>query len=218
MFRAFIGLAVGLARESEFHQLRAHRVGTDRMPHLGQGCGKLLHAFRHPDQRPHRIAQRRRLDQALERRDKPRIVLANRAATTTGTANLPLRQRLCIEILLAAIDRRAGEPGDFRDDHQTASTSAPHLRCRKQAPPPLVQPRADRIPSQPNGGLVGNVIWLVLAGWWLALSHLVTAIGLAVTIVGIPFAWAHLKLASFALWPIGKAIVLTDEIPIRYRW
>ncbi|HLZ97737.1 MAG TPA: YccF domain-containing protein [Steroidobacteraceae bacterium] len=58
----------------------------------------------------------------------------------------------------------------------------------------------------------------MLAGWWLALSHLVTAIGLAVTIVGIPFAWAHLKLASFALWPIGKAIVLTDEIPIRHQW
>ena len=41
----------------------------------------------------------------------------------------------------------------------------------------------------------------------LALGHLVTAILLAVTIVGIPFAWAHLKLAGLALWPIGKAIV-----------
>jgi uncharacterized membrane protein YccF (DUF307 family) len=41
--------------------------------------------------------------------------------------------------------------------------------------------------------VIGNV-WLVFAGWWLALGHLVTAILLAVTIVGIPFAWAHLKL------------------------
>ena len=56
-------------------------------------------------------------------------------------------------------------------------------------------------------GLIGNLIWLVLAGWWLALGHLVTAVILAVTIVGIPFAWAHLKLAGIALWPIGKAIV-----------
>jgi uncharacterized membrane protein YccF (DUF307 family) len=56
-------------------------------------------------------------------------------------------------------------------------------------------------------GLVGNIIWFVLAGWWLALGHLVTAVALAVTIVGIPFAWAHLKLAGIALWPIGKAIV-----------
>jgi uncharacterized membrane protein YccF (DUF307 family) len=56
-------------------------------------------------------------------------------------------------------------------------------------------------------GIVGNVLWLVLAGWWLALGHLVTAILLAVTIIGIPFAWAHLKLAKIALWPIGKMIV-----------
>src|SRR5476651_1066258 len=56
-------------------------------------------------------------------------------------------------------------------------------------------------------GVLGNIIWLVLAGWWLALGHLITAILLAVTIVGIPFAWAHLKLAGIALWPIGKMIV-----------
>ncbi len=65
-------------------------------------------------------------------------------------------------------------------------------------------------------GLLGNVIWLVLAGWWLALAHLVTAILLAVTIVGIPFAWAHLKLAGIALWPIGKEIVPADAAPLRY--
>ena len=56
-------------------------------------------------------------------------------------------------------------------------------------------------------GSIGNLIWLVFAGWWLALGHLITAILLAVTIIGIPFAWAHLKLASLALWPIGKIIV-----------
>jgi len=56
-------------------------------------------------------------------------------------------------------------------------------------------------------GFLGNVLWLVLAGWWLALAHLVTAILLALTIIGIPFAWAHLKLAGLALWPIGKIIV-----------
>jgi uncharacterized membrane protein YccF (DUF307 family) len=59
-------------------------------------------------------------------------------------------------------------------------------------------------------GLLGNIVWLVLAGWWLALGHLITAILLAVTIVGIPFAWAHLKLAGIALWPIGKVIVPTE--------
>jgi uncharacterized membrane protein YccF (DUF307 family) len=55
--------------------------------------------------------------------------------------------------------------------------------------------------------LIGNLIWLVLAGWWLALGHVVTAVALAVTIIGIPFAWAHIKLAGIALWPIGKVIV-----------
>jgi predicted RNase H-like nuclease len=49
--------------------------------------------------------------------------------------------------------------------------------------------------------------WSPSAGWWLPLGHLITAIMLAITIVGIPFAWAHVKLAGLALWPIGKMIV-----------
>ncbi|HEY1736562.1 MAG TPA: YccF domain-containing protein [Methylovirgula sp.] len=61
-------------------------------------------------------------------------------------------------------------------------------------------------------GTFGNILWLVLAGWWLALAHLVTALALAVTIIGIPFAWAHLKLAGIALWPIGKMIVPSDAV------
>jgi uncharacterized membrane protein YccF (DUF307 family) len=60
-------------------------------------------------------------------------------------------------------------------------------------------------------GVVGNIIWLVLAGWWLALGHVIVAALLAVTIIGIPFAWAHLKLAGIALWPVGKMIVPADE-------
>jgi uncharacterized membrane protein YccF (DUF307 family) len=59
-------------------------------------------------------------------------------------------------------------------------------------------------------GTLGNIIWLVLAGWWLALGHLITAFLLMLTIIGIPFAWAHLKLAGIALWPIGKMIVPVD--------
>jgi len=66
-------------------------------------------------------------------------------------------------------------------------------------------------------GLLGNIVWLVLAGWWLALGHLVAALVLTITIIGIPFAWAHLKLAGIALWPIGKMIVEADEMPLRYR-
>ena len=64
-------------------------------------------------------------------------------------------------------------------------------------------------------GVIGNIIWLLVAGWWLALLHLVTAVLLAVPIIGLPFAWAHLKLAGLALWPIGKMIVPVDEIDRR---
>jgi uncharacterized membrane protein YccF (DUF307 family) len=60
-------------------------------------------------------------------------------------------------------------------------------------------------------GALGNIIWLVLAGWWLALGHVLFALGLAVTIIGLPFAWAHLKLAGLALWPIGKMIVPIED-------
>jgi uncharacterized membrane protein YccF (DUF307 family) len=52
-----------------------------------------------------------------------------------------------------------------------------------------------------------NILWLLLAGWWLALQHIVLAAGLAVTIIGIPFAWQHVKLAILALTPVGKAVV-----------
>lgn len=56
-------------------------------------------------------------------------------------------------------------------------------------------------------GLVGNVIWFVLAGWWLAIGHLVSALACFVTIIGIPFGIQHMKLAQIALAPIGKTIV-----------
>ncbi len=79
--------------------------------------------------------------------------------------------------------------------------------------------RRDYVGEEDTGtgplGLLGNLIWLILAGWWLALGHLITAILLAVTIIGIPFAWAHLKLAALALWPIGKMIVEADDMPLR---
>jgi uncharacterized membrane protein YccF (DUF307 family) len=56
-------------------------------------------------------------------------------------------------------------------------------------------------------GLVGNVIWFVVAGWWLAIGHLVSALACFVTIIGIPFGIQHIKLALIALTPIGKTIV-----------
>lgn len=59
-------------------------------------------------------------------------------------------------------------------------------------------------------GLVGNVIWFVFGGLWLAIGHVGSAIACAITIIGIPFAVQHLKLAGCALAPIGKTVVLKE--------
>lgn len=56
-------------------------------------------------------------------------------------------------------------------------------------------------------GMLGNVLWFIFAGIWLAIGHLVAAIGCFITIIGIPFGIQHLKLAGLALAPVGKTIV-----------
>lgn len=56
-------------------------------------------------------------------------------------------------------------------------------------------------------GTVGNVIWFLLAGIWLAIGHITSAVLCFITIIGIPFSIQHLKLAGISLAPIGKTIV-----------
>lgn len=56
-------------------------------------------------------------------------------------------------------------------------------------------------------GLLGNIVWFVFAGFWLALGHLIHAVACFVTIIGIPFGIAHLKLAMLSIAPIGKTVV-----------
>ena len=62
-------------------------------------------------------------------------------------------------------------------------------------------------PNAGVGSFLGNVIWVLLAGWWIALEHLVSGIALCVTIIGIPFGIANFKLIPVALMPLGKQIV-----------
>jgi len=57
------------------------------------------------------------------------------------------------------------------------------------------------------GSVVGNIIWIVLAGWWLALGHLVTGVLLAITIIGVPLAIANFKMIGLSLAPFGREIV-----------
>ena len=56
-------------------------------------------------------------------------------------------------------------------------------------------------------GVLGNLIWFLLAGWWLAIGHLTSALACFVTIIGIPFGLQHIKLALIALSPIGLQVV-----------
>jgi uncharacterized membrane protein YccF (DUF307 family) len=64
-----------------------------------------------------------------------------------------------------------------------------------------VDPDTSRI-----GSLLLNIVWLIVAGWWLALHHVILAVVLAVTIIGIPFALQHLKLAILSLTPVGARV------------
>lgn len=65
-------------------------------------------------------------------------------------------------------------------------------------------------------GLIGNVVWFIFAGIWLAIGHLVSAVACFITIIGIPFALQHLKLAGISLLPVGKTIV-TKEVAAAAR-
>lgn len=60
---------------------------------------------------------------------------------------------------------------------------------------------------------LGNVVWLIVAGWWLVLVHLVTAALLAITVIGLPFALANLKMAKLALLPFGRMVVDRRDVP-----
>ena len=61
------------------------------------------------------------------------------------------------------------------------------------------------------GALIGNIIWFLLAGWWLALGHLVTGVLMCLTVIGIPLGLANFKLIPAALTPFGRDIIDLDQ-------
>ncbi|SMX98024.1 YccF domain-containing protein [Brevibacterium antiquum] len=75
------------------------------------------------------------------------------------------------------------------------------------------------IETKPAGvaATLGNIIWLVVAGVWLAIGHVVTSIPLFASIVGIPLGWANIKLIPVSLMPLGKEIVDSDSLMPGYR-
>jgi uncharacterized membrane protein YccF (DUF307 family) len=68
-----------------------------------------------------------------------------------------------------------------------------------------------RRPDAGAGSLIGNVIWFVLAGWWLARGHVITGVLMCLTIVGIPLGLANFKLIPVSLTPFGRDIVDLDQ-------
>lgn len=71
--------------------------------------------------------------------------------------------------------------------------------------------RAD--PDAGVGSFIGNVIWFIFAGLWLAIGQFVTGVALCITIIGIPFGIANFKLARLSINPLGKMIVPIDQTP-----
>jgi uncharacterized membrane protein YccF (DUF307 family) len=68
-----------------------------------------------------------------------------------------------------------------------------------------------RRPDAGAASLVGNVIWFILAGWWLALGHVITGVAMCLTVIGIPLGLANFKLIPVSLTPFGREIVETDQ-------
>ncbi len=66
-------------------------------------------------------------------------------------------------------------------------------------------------PTAGVGSFLGNVIWVIFAGWWLALAHIASGIALFITIIGIPLALADFKMVPISLMPLGKDIVSTRQ-------
>ncbi|GGN93477.1 hypothetical protein GCM10010112_81760 [Actinoplanes lobatus] len=67
--------------------------------------------------------------------------------------------------------------------------------------------------SSPGAGVasgLANILWVVLAGWWLALTHLIAGVAQCITVIGIPFGIANFKLVPVAFWPLGREIVELD--------
>lgn len=73
-------------------------------------------------------------------------------------------------------------------------------------------------PTSGAAALVGNVIWIVVAGIWLALGHLASALLMAITIIGIPLAVANLKMIPVSLMPLGKDIVDARQWRVDAQW
>ncbi len=150
MVGAFVRLAIGLPRKTDLREQLAHAVGADGVAHPGEGGCQFVEALRHPQQWTDRIAQRRRLDEALQVPKQRRVPFGQRLRAAALTANLSRLQGRCVEVFQPASDGAAREPRDLRDGRKATPPGSPRLACGEQPPSSLVPLRAVRIPSLPN--------------------------------------------------------------------
>ena len=86
----------------------------------------------------------------------------------------------------------------------------------------VLWPFGREVVAAPGAGVgsgIGNVIWFLVAGLWLALGHIATAFLLAITVIGLPLAWANLKLIPVTCLPFGKRVVNSRDLahaPVHY--
>ncbi|WP_315145549.1 YccF domain-containing protein [Corynebacterium variabile] len=86
----------------------------------------------------------------------------------------------------------------------------------------VLWPFGREVVATPGAGVgsgIGNVIWFLVAGLWLALGHIATAFLLAITVIGLPLAWANLKLIPVTCFPFGKRVVISRDLahaPVHY--
>ncbi|MDN6478770.1 YccF domain-containing protein [Corynebacterium variabile] len=86
----------------------------------------------------------------------------------------------------------------------------------------VLWPFGREVVAAPGAGVgsgIGNVIWFLVAGLWLALGHIATAFLLAITVIGLPLAWANLKLIPVTCFPFGKRVVTSRDLahaPVHY--
>src|SRR5208283_5277176 len=149
MASAFLALAIDLTAVAEaFEQLR-DAARRNAMPHVAQRRGELGVAFRHPQQRSHRIAERRRLEQTPQVFQQRRILARQRRPSAAGASNVS-RDDGRRQIAQPAIDGAARYSGRPRNSGYAAKPGRTRLRRRKQATPAFVESSTQSLIPFPN--------------------------------------------------------------------
>ncbi len=139
MVTAFFGLAVDLAAVSKLPQQLAHRVGTSPVSHRPQRRCQLGSALGNPPQRPHRIAERHRVDQIAQIIKQARVMGRQRPAAAASTTHTTRRWIRCIKILQTTTDRTARNPGRTANRGDTTVSGNPRLARREKPTTPLIK-------------------------------------------------------------------------------